>query len=94
MLKLLLFEVLNVISHCFRRFMSRWKQLADRSENTRKFVKIALVGKYTQLGDAYASVIKALEHAALATNHKLKLTTIAAADLEDETKIKVFKKFR
>ena len=70
--------------------MSRWRQLADRLEHTRKFVKIALVGKYTQLDDAYASVIKALEHASLATNHKLKLTTIPSADLEDETKLKVF----
>merc|ERR1719228_2338284 len=43
-----------------RKFMSRWKQLADRAEHLRKFVKIALVGKYTQLEDAYASVIKAL----------------------------------
>lgn len=49
-------------------------------------VKIALVGKYTKLEDAYASVIKALSHAALAVNRKLELTYIAAADLEDGTK--------
>ena len=36
----------------------RWRQLADRAENLRKFVKISLVGKYTGLEDAYASVIK------------------------------------
>ena len=69
-----------------RKFMSRWKQLADRAEHLRKFVKIALVGKYTQLEDAYASVIKALRHAALTANHKLQLTYIAAADLEEEAK--------
>ncbi len=45
-----------------------------------------MVGKYTKLEDAYASVIKALDHAALAVNHKLSLTYIAAADLEEETK--------
>jgi CTP synthase len=50
-------------------------------------VQIALVGKYTKLEDAYASVIKALDHASLAVNHKLKLTYVAAADLEEETKI-------
>ena len=69
--------------------MLGWRQLADRAENLRKFVKIALVGKYTQLEDSYASVIKALSHASLAANHKLKLTHIASADLEEETKIKV-----
>ncbi len=42
-----------------RKFMLRWRQLANRQENVRKVVNIALVGKYTQLEDAYASVIKA-----------------------------------
>ena len=42
-----------------------------------------------QLEDAYASVIKSLGHAALAANHKLQLTHIAAADLEEEMKQKV-----
>jgi len=69
-----------------RKFMSKWRQLADRAEHLRKFVKIALVGKYTQLEDAYASVIKALGHAALTTNHKLQLIYIASNDLEDEAK--------
>lgn len=34
---------------------------------------IALVGKYTKFSDSYASVIKALEHSALAINHKLEI---------------------
>ena len=46
------------------------------------------MGKYTQLSDAYASVIKAMGHAALAANHKLQLTFIAAADLEEESKVR------
>jgi len=71
-----------------RKFMSRWRQLANRAENLRKFVKIALVGKYTQLEDAYASVIKSLHHSALAANHKLKLTHVPSSDLEEETKLK------
>ena len=44
------------------------------------------MGKYTKLEDAYASVIKALNHAAMAANYRLRLTYIAAADLEDEAK--------
>ena len=38
-----------------------------------KEVTIALVGKYTRLEDAYASVIKALQHASMACNHRLNL---------------------
>lgn len=69
-----------------RKFMSKWRSLAERAEHLRKDVHIALVGKYTKLEDAYASVIKALNHAAMAANYRLRLTYIAAADLEDDTK--------
>ena len=58
-----------------------------RAEHLRKDVEIALVGKYTKLEDAYASVIKALNHASLALNYRLRLTYIAASDLENSTKM-------
>ena len=44
-----------------------------RSDRLLEHVSIALVGKYTKLSDSYASVIKALEHSALAINHKLEV---------------------
>ena len=44
-----------------------------RNDRLLKEVTIALVGKYTRLEDAYASVIKALRHASLECNHKLNL---------------------
>jgi CTP synthase (UTP-ammonia lyase) len=44
-----------------------------RYERLQKTCSIALVGKYTKLRDCYASVFKALEHSALAVNHKLNL---------------------
>lgn len=44
-----------------------------RNDRLLKEVTIALVGKYTKLEDAYASVIKALNHASMACNHKLNL---------------------
>lgn len=69
-----------------RKFMSKWKAMAGRAEHLRREVRIALVGKYTKLEDAYTSVIKALNHAALAVKYRLKLTYISAADLEVETK--------
>lgn len=45
----------------------------NRSDRLLERVSIALVGKYTKLSDSYASVIKALEHSALAINHKLEV---------------------
>ncbi|KAI1367466.1 CTP synthase N-terminus-domain-containing protein [Xylaria arbuscula] len=48
-------------------------------------LKIALVGKYVRNLDAYMSVVKALEHAAMHFRYKLKLLLISAEDLEPQT---------
>ncbi|MBS4175396.1 CTP synthase [Bacillus sp. FJAT-49736] len=43
--------------------MTEWIQLVDRVRNLKKTTKIALVGKYVELQDAYLSVVEALKHA-------------------------------
>lgn len=61
-----------------------WKSLTtaqDRYLESEK-VTIALVGKYTNLHDSYLSVIKSLEHSALAIHRKLNLVWIDASNLE------------
>ncbi len=44
--------------------LSRWKEPIERSARSTRSVRIALVGKYVQLEDAYLSVSEALRHAA------------------------------
>ncbi|KAM9309040.1 CTP synthase 1-like isoform 1-T1 [Pholidichthys leucotaenia] len=68
-----------------RKLLTKWKELADRSDRLLEKISIALVGKYTKLSDSYASVIKALEHSALAINHKLDIKYIDSAELEAAT---------
>ncbi|KAM8869355.1 CTP synthase 1-like isoform 2-T3 [Spinachia spinachia] len=68
-----------------RKMLSKWKEMADRSARLLEHVSIALVGKYTKLADSYTSVVKALEHSALAVNHKLEVKYIDSADLETAT---------
>uniref|UniRef100_U5EWV8 CTP synthase n=1 Tax=Corethrella appendiculata TaxID=1370023 RepID=U5EWV8_9DIPT len=71
------------------RLLHRWRELAkrvDSLESSRREVRIALVGKYTKLEDAYASVTKALQHASLMANYKLNLKFIEACHLEKQTK--------
>ncbi|KAM6382994.1 CTP synthase 2 isoform 2-T2 [Alca torda] len=65
--------------------LMKWKKMADRYERLLKVCSIALVGKYTKLSDCYASVFKALEHSALAINHKLDLMYIDSTELERST---------
>jgi len=57
-----------------RSLMGKWQELTDRSERVYDEVVIALVGKYNGFEDAYASVIKALNHAALALQKKINHT--------------------
>ncbi|XP_058504344.1 CTP synthase 1-like [Solea solea] len=68
-----------------RKMLTKWKEMADRSDRLLEKVSIALVGKYTKLSDSYTSVIKALEHSALAINHKLDVKYVDSADLEAAT---------
>uniref|UniRef100_UPI00398F3199 CTP synthase 1b isoform X2 n=1 Tax=Pristiophorus japonicus TaxID=55135 RepID=UPI00398F3199 len=65
-----------------RKLLNKWIEMADRYDRTLEICSIALVGKYTKLSDSYASVIKALEHSALAINQKLEVKYIDSADLE------------
>lgn len=53
--------------------MTDWSKLADKVRNLNGEVKIALVGKYVQLPDAYISVNEALRHAGYAIDSKIKI---------------------
>ncbi|KPM11660.1 CTP synthase 1-like protein [Sarcoptes scabiei] len=78
--------LLNVPAIPASDFLHKWRLLADKHDSLTKQVTIALVGKYTKLEDSYASVIKALNHASLAINRRLKIFYIEGSSLEDSTK--------
>jgi CTP synthase len=62
-----------------------WVELTRAQDHKLDTVSIALVGKYTSLHDAYISVSKALEHAAMYCRKTLELVWVDASHLEDET---------
>jgi len=64
---------------------TEWSAMARAFDTNSKKVKIALVGKYTNLKDSYLSVYKSLIHAALAVGVELEVTWIEATNLEEET---------
>lgn len=80
-------NTLNVPQSLFKRGQqtwSEWKNLTTSQERylETEMVTIALVGKYTNLHDAYLSVIKSLEHSAMTCARKLNLVWIDASNLE------------
>ena len=64
--------------------MARWAQLVHKLRNPGPTVKVALVGKYVQLNDAYLSVVEALRHACLAQDASLDLHWICAEQIETD----------
>ncbi|MHA3916485.1 CTP synthase [Halovulum sp. GXIMD14793] len=52
--------------------LSRWVDVADRIHNPDGEVKIAIVGKYTQLEDAYKSIAEALTHGGMANRVRVR----------------------
>ena len=64
--------------------MVRWAELVQRLRDPGPAVKVALVGKYVQLNDAYLSVVEALRHACLERNASLDLRWICAEQIEEQ----------
>lgn len=63
--------------------LDEWRTMAHHVDTLTDEVHIAMVGKYTDLSDAYLSVIKSLQHAAMAVNRKLVIDWIEAGHLEE-----------
>jgi CTP synthase len=62
--------------------LSRWREPIERWERATKTVRIALVGKYVQLEDAYLSVSEALRHSASLQDAKVQIEWIDSESLE------------
>ena len=43
--------------------LSDWRRMTDKIKNRQKTIKVAIVGKYVSLADAYLSIIESLNHA-------------------------------
>lgn len=71
---------------CGHEYLRSLKTLAKKVDLPDQ-VKIALVGKYTKLEDAYASVVKALQHAALDQDLQLNMVFIEAENLEESKRM-------
>ena len=76
-------EILGV-DHRTTDLLNDWKKMAHHLDTLTEAVHIAMVGKYTDLSDAYLSVIKSLQHAAMAVDRKLVIDWIEASHLESD----------
>ncbi len=64
--------------------LERWEDVADRIFNPEGEVRVAIVGKYTQLEDAYKSIAEALTHGGMANRVKVKIDWVDAEIFDHE----------
>ncbi|MEW6092879.1 MAG: CTP synthase [Chloroflexota bacterium] len=59
-----------------------WKKLVEAVKKPKPTIKIALVGKYVELKDAYMSVREAIQHASLSQGVEAEILWVLSTDLE------------
>ncbi len=72
------------ISPAPRPNLARWTDVMDRLTHAEGEVRVAVVGKYTQLEDAYKSIAEALTHGGMANRVRVKAEWIDAEIFERE----------
>ncbi|MBW6467381.1 MAG: CTP synthase [Brevefilum sp.] len=69
--------------------LGEWERLITEINRPKPTVRIALVGKYVELHDAYISVRESLKHAAIANGVEVEITWVHSSDLEKEDGLQI-----
>ena len=64
--------------------LREWSAMVRREKEAHRHVRIALVGKYPQLHDAYLSVVEALHHAGTANDAVVEIAWIDSEELTEQ----------
>ncbi len=64
--------------------LSDWMEIVKKEEKSSQEVKIAIVGKYVELPDAYLSVVEAIRHASIHHRVNAEIVWVQAEKLERE----------
>lgn len=70
--------------------LREWTEMVQRAENAHKSVKIALVGKYVELHDAYLSVAEALRHGGIVNDASVDIEWIDSEKITAENAAETF----
>ncbi|GIN69767.1 CTP synthase [Bacillus sp. J14TS2] len=69
---------------CGEADMTEWKKLVEKVQGLEHTTRIALVGKYVELPDAYISVVEALKHAGYSFNSDINIKWLNAEQMTSE----------
>ncbi len=68
----------------YRHVESKWEKVVHILKSAREEVKVALVGKYVSLKDAYKSVVEALNHGGIANGVRVRIIWVDSERCEEE----------
>ncbi|MFP4013833.1 MAG: CTP synthase [Chitinispirillaceae bacterium] len=72
-----------------RRNLRAWREYIENVKHADRRVEIAVVGKYSELLDAYKSIHESLNHAGAAHSAKVMIKSVSAEEIEEEGAEKV-----
>ena len=61
-----------------------WNKMVEKFKNPKKIIKVAVVGKYVELKDAYISITESIEHAGFNLDTKVEIDYLKAGEFEIE----------
>lgn len=64
--------------------LTEWRAMVERQLTPQRTARIALVGKYVELPDAYLSIVEALTHGGIAHHARVQIDWVPAEELTDE----------
>ena len=71
--------------------LNDWKRVIQEDLDPKDFVKVSMVGKYTELADAYKSLNEALKHGGLKNNLKVEINYVDSEKLDSKNVHKYLK---
>jgi CTP synthase len=76
-------ELLGLEGH--RPDLTEWERMRDKLHNRDKSIRVAVIGKYNALKDAYLSILESINHAAIAHRALIDLVWVDAERLTRDT---------
>lgn len=66
--------------------LTSWENMVDKIKHPKEEITVALAGKYTDLNDAYISVVESLKHAGFEYDYKINIKWLASEEATDMEK--------
>jgi len=71
--------------------LTEWNEMLESVHHRDRYIRVALVGKYVRLHDAYLSVIESLKHGGYEAGVHVEIKWVESEDVTEETAPEIFK---